>query len=243
MRAAIDVRRSTARRRRRFSRSSGREIVCVSWHHDSEHHVPPSTKEEAARADARAADSALPKCDYIAPLPAQRPSHLVCGCGVSPWMCPHRFRLASMEGDATEAKRLRDDAVLANATPEQLARLITVCMRQDRFVKGALESAFTSGLLTRIRERVAGSPPQRKTPTRPNQNRELIGPRGRRWPGLEKIPPLRRHHTWRLGWCPASGKAATPGGSVSPRRWKPWITRFSTISARSLAAKDLLNPP
>lgn len=58
--------------------------------------------------------------------------------------------------ETPEAKRLRDDpAVLANATPEQLARLLTVCIRQDRFVEGALESAFKSGLLTRILERVA----------------------------------------------------------------------------------------
>ncbi len=58
--------------------------------------------------------------------------------------------------ETPEAKRLRDDpAVLANATPEQLAWLLTVCIRQERFVEGALESAFKSGLLTRIHERVA----------------------------------------------------------------------------------------
>lgn len=58
--------------------------------------------------------------------------------------------------ETPEAKRLRDDpAALANATPEQLARLLTVCIRQDRFVEGALESAFESGLLTGILRRAA----------------------------------------------------------------------------------------
>ena len=56
----------------------------------------------------------------------------------------------------SEAETLRDDAqALAQATAEQLARLLTVCIRQDRFCEGALESAFESGLLTRILERVA----------------------------------------------------------------------------------------
>jgi hypothetical protein len=55
-----------------------------------------------------------------------------------------------------EAISLRCDAqVLARATPEQLARLLTVCIRQDRFCEGALEGAFESGLLTRILERAA----------------------------------------------------------------------------------------
>jgi hypothetical protein len=56
-----------------------------------------------------------------------------------------------------EAISLQDDAqILAGATPEQLSRLITVCIRQDRFCEGTLESAFESGLLTRILERAAG---------------------------------------------------------------------------------------
>jgi hypothetical protein len=55
-----------------------------------------------------------------------------------------------------EAISLRDDAqALEQATPEQLARLLTVCIRQDRFCEGALEGAFQSGLLTRILERAA----------------------------------------------------------------------------------------
>src|ERR1700729_3197744 len=40
----------------------------------------------------------------------------------------------------SEATRLlHDPGVLARATPEQLARLLTVLIRQDRFVEGALE--------------------------------------------------------------------------------------------------------
>jgi len=55
-----------------------------------------------------------------------------------------------------EAQRLRDDReALSRATPDQLARLLTVLIRQDRFVEGALQSAFESGLLTRILERAA----------------------------------------------------------------------------------------
>jgi len=55
-----------------------------------------------------------------------------------------------------EAISLRDDdQALAQATPEQLARLLTVCIRQDRFCEDALESAFESELLTRILERAA----------------------------------------------------------------------------------------
>ena len=55
-----------------------------------------------------------------------------------------------------EAARLRDDpAALEEATPEQLGRLLTVLIRQERFVEGALGSAFKSGLLTGIVRRIA----------------------------------------------------------------------------------------
>jgi len=55
-----------------------------------------------------------------------------------------------------EAMQLRDGPeALSKATPEQLARLLTVLIRQDRFVESALQSAFESGLLTRILERAA----------------------------------------------------------------------------------------
>src|SRR6266699_5935221 len=50
-----------------------------------------------------------------------------------------------------EAMQLRDGPeALSKATPEQLARLLTVLIRQDRFVESALQSAFESGILTRV---------------------------------------------------------------------------------------------
>ncbi len=54
-----------------------------------------------------------------------------------------------------EAESLRDDeSVLAKATPEQIARLLTVVIRQDRFCDGALLDAFNSGLILRIVGRI-----------------------------------------------------------------------------------------
>lgn len=53
--------------------------------------------------------------------------------------------------ETPEAIKLRDDSkALAEATAEQLARLLTVLIRQDRFVEGGLAGAFDSGLLTAI---------------------------------------------------------------------------------------------
>lgn len=55
-----------------------------------------------------------------------------------------------------EAIGLRDDGdKLAAASAEQLARLLTVVIRQDRFVEGALLEAFESGLLLRVARRAA----------------------------------------------------------------------------------------
>jgi hypothetical protein len=56
--------------------------------------------------------------------------------------------------ETPEAVRLRDDPqFLASATSEQLENLLTVCIRQDRFCEGALESAFESRLLAGILQR------------------------------------------------------------------------------------------
>lgn len=50
-----------------------------------------------------------------------------------------------------EARTLRDDPVaLASATPDQLAKLITVLVRQERFSEGALLAAFEVGLVLGI---------------------------------------------------------------------------------------------
>ena len=55
-----------------------------------------------------------------------------------------------------EAVGLRDDpSILEVATVEQLSKLLTVVIRQDRFVEGALGSAFDTGLLTAILRRAA----------------------------------------------------------------------------------------
>ena len=55
-----------------------------------------------------------------------------------------------------EALRLRDDpAALQSAAPEQIGRLLTVLIRQDRFVEGSLAGAFESGFLVDILRRIA----------------------------------------------------------------------------------------
>lgn len=52
-----------------------------------------------------------------------------------------------------EARALRDDPSTAGA--EDLARLLTAVIRQDRFVEGALLGAFESGLMLAIIRRAA----------------------------------------------------------------------------------------
>ncbi len=55
-----------------------------------------------------------------------------------------------------EAQQLRDDeAALATASAEQLMRLLTLCIRQDRFVDGALFDAFATGFIESIIRRAA----------------------------------------------------------------------------------------
>jgi uncharacterized protein DUF6508 len=59
-------------------------------------------------------------------------------------------------GQTREAQNLQNDpSLLARATRDELAALLTLCIRQDRFVEGALLSAYESGLLVRILERAA----------------------------------------------------------------------------------------
>lgn len=55
-----------------------------------------------------------------------------------------------------EAQRLRrDPTALAVATSDDLAHVLTVLVRGDRFYEGQLLDAFESGLLRRIAERAA----------------------------------------------------------------------------------------
>lgn len=48
-----------------------------------------------------------------------------------------------------------DEAAVLSATPVQLANLLTVCIRADRFSEGYLFDAFDTGLILRIVERAA----------------------------------------------------------------------------------------
>lgn len=60
---------------------------------------------------------------------------------------------AWMQSD--EARSLRAGTAIRSATSDQLGQLLTFCIRQDRFVEGALMGAFESGLILRIVERAA----------------------------------------------------------------------------------------
>ena len=56
--------------------------------------------------------------------------------------------------DTEEAIQLRDDPdVLAQATPLHLQKLLTVIIRQDRFVTGLIQYHFESGLIDGIMDR------------------------------------------------------------------------------------------
>jgi hypothetical protein len=58
--------------------------------------------------------------------------------------------------DSREATSLRDDPnAIAAASLDQLSKLITVIVRQDRFAEGTLANAFETGLITRILSRLA----------------------------------------------------------------------------------------
>jgi len=55
-----------------------------------------------------------------------------------------------------EAQALyRDRAALANATPDELARLVTAVVREDRFNEGALGDSFEAGVMAAIARRAA----------------------------------------------------------------------------------------
>jgi hypothetical protein len=65
-----------------------------------------------------------------------------------------------------EAIALRTDReALARATPDQLGKLLTMLIREDRFNEGALAESFESGLIAAVARRSGsladeGSPPQ-----------------------------------------------------------------------------------
>jgi hypothetical protein len=56
--------------------------------------------------------------------------------------------------DGPEARSLAGDrAALGQASEDQLAKLMTALIRQDRFVEGNLAAAFRDGLLLAMAER------------------------------------------------------------------------------------------
>ncbi|MFN3447694.1 MAG: DUF6508 domain-containing protein [Roseococcus sp.] len=65
------------------------------------------------------------------------------------WVLPD-FDWIAWGGSEEAIVLLSDPAKLAAATPRQLARLLTLIIRQDRFVEGALAAAFESGLILGI---------------------------------------------------------------------------------------------
>ncbi len=48
---------------------------------------------------------------------------------------------------------VKSPELIEQASPDELAKLLTVCIRQDRFCEGALLSAFETGFLTAILKR------------------------------------------------------------------------------------------
>ena len=65
------------------------------------------------------------------------------------------FDWTDWQGSKEATDLCQDATAIAQASPEKLAHLLTVCIRQDRFSEGALQSSFESGLLTRILTRAA----------------------------------------------------------------------------------------
>jgi hypothetical protein len=69
-------------------------------------------------------------------------------CG---WVVPFDWPAWAKE---PEFARLRDDpAYLAGASADQLARLLTLCIRGERFTDGTLEGAYEAGVVTGILRR------------------------------------------------------------------------------------------
>ncbi|TXN14109.1 hypothetical protein FV219_03865 [Methylobacterium sp. WL122] len=67
------------------------------------------------------------------------------------WIMPFDWNSYSQ---TDEARQLRDDPnALAQATDDQLAKLLTIVIRKNRFNDGELDAAFSSGLLLGILKR------------------------------------------------------------------------------------------
>lgn len=70
------------------------------------------------------------------------------------WVLPEADWV-TWKGSAEAGELASRPEALARATPEQLAKLLTVLIRQDRFVEGSLAEAFESGFLVAITRRAA----------------------------------------------------------------------------------------
>jgi hypothetical protein len=87
---------------------------------------------------------------YVEYGPLEREFHAACG----DWMRPS-FNWPAWAA-TPDAIALRDDPErLAQATPEDLAHLITALIRADRFNEGLLLDSFQSGLIARIARRAS----------------------------------------------------------------------------------------
>jgi Family of unknown function (DUF6508) len=72
-------------------------------------------------------------------------------CYDNEWVFPFDY---ATYAQTEEAQQLRDDpGKLAQATDEQLAKVLTIVIRKDRFCEGELDNAFQSGLIMGILKR------------------------------------------------------------------------------------------
>lgn len=84
---------------------------------------------------------------------SDRAGAFVRAIGANGWIEPFDWMAWA---ETPEGKALREDrAALANATPDQLKRLLTTLVRADRFNEGTLGWAFESGLMAAITRRAA----------------------------------------------------------------------------------------
>jgi hypothetical protein len=66
-----------------------------------------------------------------------------------------KFDWPKWAGSLEAARLVRDPHALSTAKPEDLSRLLTVCIRRDKFSEGSLLGDFESGLILRIVQRAA----------------------------------------------------------------------------------------
>lgn len=70
------------------------------------------------------------------------------------WM-DNQFDWPKWAGSPEAVRLIDDQRALATAEPKELSRLLTVCIRRDKFSEGSLLCDFESGLILRIVQRAA----------------------------------------------------------------------------------------